>query len=113
MDIGNGVASDPCSQIGTRAEYEEGVDIDQSKLNGGGPYTTFDGGYKSIDPGKLPRDPFKSDPTYVCAPVYPWDFIRANTIYGVIHAAGGYTAWSDKHAAYAAVSGPTGTATPT
>jgi hypothetical protein len=32
--------------------------------------------------------------------------VRTNTIYGVVHAAGGYTAWSDKHAAYAAVSGP-------
>jgi hypothetical protein len=44
--------------------------------------------------------------------VYPWNFIRANTIFGVIHHAGGYTAWSDKHAVYAAVSGPTGTAQP-
>jgi hypothetical protein len=44
--------------------------------------------------------------------VYPWNFIRTNTIYGVIHAAGGYTAWSDKHAVYAAVSGPTGTNQP-
>jgi len=55
----------------------------------------------------LPRDPFNG-----CAPVYPWNFIRTNTIYGVIHAAGGFTAWADKHAVYAAVSGPTGTATP-
>jgi hypothetical protein len=30
----------------------------------------------------------------------------------VIHAASGYTAWSDKQAVYAAVSGPTGTSTP-
>jgi hypothetical protein len=52
-------------------------------------------------PIRLPRDPFKK-----CTPVYPWNFIRTNTIYGVIHAAGGYTAWSDKHAVYAAVSGP-------
>jgi len=44
--------------------------------------------------------------------VYPWNFIRTNTIYGVIHDAGGFTAWADKHAVYAAVSGPTGTATP-
>jgi len=44
--------------------------------------------------------------------VYPWNFIRANTIFGVIHAAGGYTAWSDKHAVYAAVSGPTGSSQP-
>ena len=61
---------------------------------------------------RLPRDPSKPDKTYTCAPVYPWNFIRANTIYGVIHAAGGYTAWSDKHAVYAAVSGPTGNAIP-
>jgi Type I phosphodiesterase / nucleotide pyrophosphatase len=38
--------------------------------------------------------------------VYPWNFLRVNTIYGVIHAAGGYTAWSDKHPAYLSVSGP-------
>src|SRR4029077_15316946 len=30
----------------------------------------------------------------------------------LIHAAGGYTAWSDKHAGYASVSGPTGTDQP-
>jgi Type I phosphodiesterase / nucleotide pyrophosphatase len=56
------------------------------------------------------RDPFSTPAA--CAPVYPWNFIRTNTIYGVIHAAGGYTAWSDKHAVYAAVSGPTGTSKP-
>ena len=78
------------------------------KLNGGSPaYSTIDGGIKSIDPNKLIRDPFNS-----CKPVYPWNFIRANTIFGVIHHAGGYTAWSDKHAVYAAVSGPTGTTLP-
>src|SRR5262249_45360113 len=54
-----------------------------------------------------PRDPFAS-----CAPVYPWNFIRTNTIYGVIHAAQGRTAWADKHPVYAAVSGPTGTSNP-
>ena len=29
-----------------------------------------------------------------------------NTIFGVIHKAGGFTAWSDKHPAYSSVSGP-------
>ena len=107
---GNGVAGGSCTAgtpNGTTTEYEEGVDIDQSQLNGGGPYSTYDGGFKSIDPTKLPRDPFNG-----CQPVYPWNFIRANTIYGVIHAAGGFTAWSDQHAVYAAVSGPTGTTQP-
>jgi Type I phosphodiesterase / nucleotide pyrophosphatase len=111
-DTGNGVLHGTCAsgQVnGTRTEYEEGVEIDQTKLNGGSPdYGPIDGGIKSIDPQKLPRDPFKG-----CAPVYPWNFIRANTIFGVIHAAGGRTAWSDKHAVYAAVSGPTGTTLPT
>jgi hypothetical protein len=111
IDTGNGLVHGPCVPgvaNGTRTEYEEGVDIDQSFLNGigpGGPYTTIDGGVLSIDPRKLPRDPFAG-----CTPVYPWNFIRANTIYGVIHRAHGRTAWADKHAVYAAVSGPTGTA---
>jgi hypothetical protein len=116
-DTGNGNFSGPCNfgQVnGTTTEYEEGVDIDQSKLNGGAPGASLtDGGVASIDPTKLPRNPFVADPNNGgCAPVYPWNFIRANTIYGVIHAAGGYTAWSDKHGVYAAVSGPTGTAVP-
>jgi hypothetical protein len=92
---------------GYQTEYEEGVELNQHNVNGGGPYSMFDGGVLSIDPLKLPRDPFNG-----CKPVYPWNFIRTNTIYGVIHAAGGYTAWSDKHPVYATVSGPTGTTVP-
>ena len=69
------------------------MEIDQTKLNGGGSYSLTDGVIKSIDPTRLPRDPFNN-----CLPVYPWHLIRTNSIYGVIHAAGGYTAWSDKHA---------------
>ena len=103
-DTGNGVFSGTCTPgvaNGTTTEYEEGVDIDQTQLTGGGPYKNpIDGGILSIDPAKLPRDPYNN-----CSPVYPWQFIRTNSIYGVIHAAGGYTAWSDKHAVYAAVSG--------
>jgi hypothetical protein len=116
VDTGNGLLHGDCHQHqvnGTSTEYEEGVDFHQNFLNGigpGGPYSTIDGGALAIDPGKLPRDPF-SHPM-PCAPVYPWNFIRTNTIYGVIHAAGGRTAWADKHAVYAAVSGPTGTADP-
>jgi hypothetical protein len=103
-DTGNGVAGGTCIADvanGTTTEYEEGVDLDPSQLNGGGPYSLTDGGIQSIDPLRLPRDPFHS-----CLPVYPWNFVRTNTIYGVIHAAGGYTAWADKHPVYAAVSGP-------
>jgi hypothetical protein len=108
---GNGLPGGTCNvnQInGTQTEYEEGNEFDQSKLNGGfAGYSTIDGGVKSIDPNRLIRDPFNN-----CAPVYSWNFVRTNTIFGVIHAAGGYTAWSDKHAGYASVSGPTGTNQP-
>jgi hypothetical protein len=108
---GNGLPGGNCVEgaiNGTQTEYEEGNEIDQSKLNGGfSGYSTIDGGVKSINPDRLMRDPFNH-----CQPVYSWNFVRTNTIFGVIHAAGGYTAWSDKHAGYASVSGPTGTAQP-
>jgi arylsulfatase A-like enzyme len=110
-DTGNGNFAGPCNAgqpNGTTTEYEEGVEMDQTKLNGGfAGYSTIDGGVKSIVEARLVRDPFNG-----CAAVYPWNFIRTNTIYGVIHANGGFTAWSDKHAVYAAVSGPTGTKNP-
>ena len=105
---GNGVAAGVCkagaAPTGTTTEYEEGIDIDQTKLNGGAPGASLtDGGLASIDTKRLPRDPKAG-----CAPVLPWNFVRTNTIFGVIHAAGGYTAWSDKHPAYSAVAGRTG-----
>jgi hypothetical protein len=114
---GNGNLAGPCVPgvaNGTTTEYEEGDEIDQTQLNGGAPGAGLtDGGIKALDPAKFPRDPFVPDAANGgCAPVYPWNFIRANTIYGVIHKAGGYTAWSDKHAVYASVSGPTGTSSP-
>jgi hypothetical protein len=99
---GNGLAGGTCTPgvfSGTTTEYDEGIVIDQTKLNGGAP--TGDGGVASIDPSRLVRDPASN-----CAPVYPWNFVRTNTIFGVVHAAGGYTAWSDKHPSYSAVNGP-------
>jgi Type I phosphodiesterase / nucleotide pyrophosphatase len=100
---GNGLAAGPCTPgaapTGTTTEYEEGIDIDQTKVNGGAPGAALtDGGIASIDPKKLVRDPGKG-----CSPVYPWNFVRSNTIFSVIHGAGGYAAWSDKHPAYSAV----------
>jgi hypothetical protein len=99
----NGVAAGPCSSgkapIGTTTEYDEGIDIDQTHLNGGAP--NGDGGINSIDPRRLIRDPNRD-----CATVYPWNFVRTNTIFRVVHEGGGYTAWSDKHPSYSSVSGP-------
>ena len=84
---------------GSTTEFDEGIDLNKLALNGGAP-SGVDGGIQSIDPTKLDRDPSNK-----CAGVYPWDFVRTNTIFGVIHQAGGYTAWSDKHPSYSAVSG--------
>jgi hypothetical protein len=100
---GNGVAGGLCKSgeppTGTRTEFDEGIDIDQHLLNGGAP--TGDGGVASIDRKRLERDPAKK-----CAPVFPWNFVRTNTIFGVVHKAHLYTAWSDKHPSYSSVSGP-------
>ncbi len=91
---------------GTATEYEEGIDIDQTHLNGIEAGNAMgDGGVNSINPLRLVRDPANS-----CNPVFPWNFVRTNTVFGVIHKAGMYTAWSDKHPAYASVSGPGPTA---
>ena len=101
---GNGLGAGPCTPYGaptgTTTEYEEGIDIDKTKVNGGAPGAALtDGGINSIDPKKLVRNPSKG-----CAPVYPWEFVRVNSIFSVVHSAGGYAAWSDKHPAYSSAS---------
>jgi hypothetical protein len=103
---GNGLSAGTCTPgvfTGTSTEYEEGIDKNQAFVNGidGVNTKNGDGGINSIDPTKLPRDPAKG-----CNPVFPWNFVRTNTIFGVIHNAGGYAAWSDKHPAYSSVAGP-------
>src|SRR6202789_3002648 len=58
---GNGLAGRDCTvgvPNGTTTEYDEGIDINQTMLNGGAP--TGDGGINSIDPNKLVRDPFNN-----------------------------------------------------
>lgn len=103
---GNGVAGGPCVPFavptGTTTEFDEGIDLDQTKLNGGAPNVGLtEGGVASIDRMRLERDPATG-----CSPVYPWNFVRTNTVFGVVHAAGGYTAWADKHPSYSSVNGP-------
>ena len=90
--------------LGTTTDNDQGVDIDDTMLNGGAPNASpTEGGIASLDVRKLSRDPAKG-----CAPVYPWNFVRTNTIFGVVHSNGGYTAWIDKHPSYSMVGGPGG-----
>jgi Type I phosphodiesterase / nucleotide pyrophosphatase len=102
ITTGTGLAAAPCTPytapIGTTTDNDQGIDIDDTQLNGGADATAA-----AIDPRKLSRNPAAG-----CAVVYPWNFLRTNTIFGVIHEAGGYTAWIDKHPSYAMVAGPGG-----
>jgi hypothetical protein len=105
---GTGLAAGPCNPFaeptGTTTDNDQGIDLDDTMLNGGAPGAPLtEGGIASIDPLKLERNPATG-----CSAVYPWNFIRVNTLFGVIHAAGGYTAWIDKHPSYSFVGGPGG-----
>jgi len=53
-----------------------------------------------LNPGSYPVDPA------TCQPIAPWDYLKVNTIFQVIHSAGMRTAWSDKHAIYSSFNGP-------
>jgi len=81
------------SVVGTQVGNDEEIDIDYTKLDAGG----------GINPDYLPRDPKNG-----CAPVYPHQFIRVNTLFEVVKASGGYTAWSDKHQSYELTNGRSG-----
>jgi hypothetical protein len=57
---------------------------------------------KVINPANLPVDP------ETCEPIYPNKYLKVNTIFEVAHRHHLLTAWSDKHPAYFALSGPSG-----
>jgi predicted AlkP superfamily pyrophosphatase or phosphodiesterase len=82
-----------CTTHGTEVVYDETIDRDLTRLDGGG----------GIDPAALPRDG-----AHGCTPVYPHQFLRVNTIFEIAKDAGWRTAWSDKHPSYELVNGPSG-----
>ena len=55
-----------------------------------------------ISPLHLPVD------ATTCTPIYPNQYIHVNTVFEVVHSHHLRTAWSDKHPAYQALSGPSG-----
>lgn len=86
-------AGSSCQHMGTEVVYDDSIDQDPKQLNGGG----------AINPDQLPRDGAKG-----CIPVYPHQFVQVNTVFEVVRAHGGRTAWVDKHLAYDFVHGPSG-----
>ena len=84
--------SHPGDPVGTVVALDETLDYNPDALDAGG----------GINPANLPIDPATNQP------VYPHQFMRANTIFEVARRAGYRTAWSDKHPAYDLVQGPSG-----
>ena len=90
--VGSTGGNCPTTTPGAVVEFDEGIDIDLTQLNGGG----------GINPQYLPRD-FQT-----CAPIYPHQYLRVNTVFEVVKANGGRTAWTDKHPSYEWTNGPSG-----
>ncbi|MGB2628298.1 MAG: alkaline phosphatase family protein [Candidatus Acidiferrum sp.] len=84
----------PCpGQIGTIVAWDESTDTDLTKLDAGGGY----------NPDFAVRDPNNG-----CKPLKAHDYLRVNTIFEVVKANGGTTAWTDKHPSYEWLNGPSG-----
>ena len=75
--------------------YPGGVDKDPGLIMDLSPHPQ-----SGLNPATYPVDP------KTCKPIMPWDYLKVNTIFQVIHNAGMRTAWSDKHAVYTSFNGP-------
>jgi len=85
-------AGTDCSTHGALVPYNESINVSTSvRLPA------------AINPAKLPLDPGAG-----CTPVYPHQYLRVNTVYEVIKAAGLRTAACDKHPSYEILNGPSG-----
>jgi Type I phosphodiesterase / nucleotide pyrophosphatase len=95
---------------GVEVTYFEQADLNLHSLDAGQGLTGLPGSILQmtgnpqtvIDPTQLPVDP------KTCKPVYPHQYIKVNTVFEVVRAAGLRTAWSDKHASYEILNGPSG-----
>jgi len=96
--------------LGTTVAYDESVDLVPTSIDAGqglaglpGSILSMTGQPRSlVNPAALPVDPA------TCAPVYPHSYLRVNTVFNVLRANKLRTAWSDKHAAYEILNGPSG-----
>jgi hypothetical protein len=79
--------------IGTNVAWDEAVDVDLTQLDGGG----------GLNQKYLVRDPKNG-----CKTILPHEYLRVNTIFEVVRAGHGRTAWTDKHPSYEWTNGPSG-----
>jgi Type I phosphodiesterase / nucleotide pyrophosphatase len=95
---------------GTEVAYFENLDKDPLSLDAGQGLAGLPGSILAmtgqprdvINPALLPVDP------RTCTPIYPHSYLKVNTVFEVLRAHGLRTAWSDKHAAYDLLQGPSG-----
>src|ERR1700729_2040233 len=90
--LGNPGGSCP-GKIGTNVAWKQRVEDDITRLDGGG----------GLNPEYLVRNPDNG-----CKTILPHQYLRVNTIFEVVKAAGGLTAWTDKHPSYEWTNGPSG-----
>jgi hypothetical protein len=90
--LGNPGGSCP-GKIGTNVAWDEAVDVDLTRLDAGG----------GLNPKFLVRNPDNG-----CKTILPHQYLRVNTIFEVVKAGGGRTAWTDKHPSYEWTNGPSG-----
>jgi hypothetical protein len=93
-----GCASGP----GAPVFYDESIEFNLHAIDGGksGSLTSLNAGI-AISPANLPGQKAGSN----CNAVWPHNFIRTNTVFGVLNKHGERTAWSDKHPAYDIING--------
>ncbi|MEU1623767.1 alkaline phosphatase family protein [Streptomyces sp. NPDC020096] len=95
---------------GVEVDLTEDLDKNKASIDAGQGLTGLPGSIlrmtgqpqNLLDPGKLPVDP------KTCKPVAPHSYLQVNTVFEVARKAGLRTAWSDKHAAYDILNGPSG-----
>jgi hypothetical protein len=87
---------------GAEVNLAENIEFNLHSIDGGktGSLTGLNAGV-AINPNNLPGQKVSGS----CTPLWPHNFIRTNTIFGVLHKHGLQTAWSDKHPAYDIING--------
>ena len=79
---------------GTTVFMDESIDYNPNAIDGGG----------GVNPALLTQERVGN----ACRQVFPHDYLRVNTIFEVVKAHGGRTAWSDKEQSYEILDGPSG-----
>jgi len=113
LPAGTTAANCHTTKPGAEVFYAEVIAKDMNRLDSGqgipGLYADFSKIFQLtghaqdlIDPTTLPVSPV------TCTPVYPHQYLKVNTVFEVARKHGLHTAWSDKHAAYEILNGPSG-----